>query len=175
MAQFEESGRAYASLRDWFGHSRLNPTQPTALIVIQRSATVPKLSAHLTRCRYECLERRHQGQGFWHRLSFTYSRNTPAPLRLCFWDGNLRSRGSLEQIRCDGRQIGYNLGPGRHHPYLEIQSDIVVAHAVMEGVRPGKRLGFSEESRKIVELCWLEDRNARPRIDFVLSWSNNTT
>ena len=46
----------------------------------------------------------------------------------------------------------------------------------MEGVRPKKPegarrldLGFSDELWRTVELCWLEDRNARPCIGDILS------
>jgi len=67
-----------------------------------------------------------------------------------------------------------------HHPYLEIQSDILVTHAIMEGVRPkkpegqgAKSLGFSDELWGIVELCWLEDRDARPKVEDILSCLNN--
>lgn len=61
-----------------------------------------------------------------------------------------------------------------HHPYLEFQSDILAVHAIIEGVRPNKpeevkRLGFSEELWRTVELCWLEDRNARPVVEDILS------
>jgi len=48
----------------------------------------------------------------------------------------------------------------------------------MEGVRPkkpkgAKQLGFSDELWRIVELCWLEDRNARPGVEDVLSCLND--
>ena len=44
----------------------------------------------------------------------------------------------------------------------------------MEGVRPmkpeeGKWLGFTDELWKTVEQCWLEDRDARPSAEDVLS------
>ena len=44
----------------------------------------------------------------------------------------------------------------------------------MEGVRPNKpeaakRLGFSDGLWWIVELCWLEDRDARPCAEDILS------
>ena len=47
-------------------------------------------------------------------------------------------------------------------------------NAITEGVRPekpeeAKRLGFSNELWVTVERCWLEDRNARPSIDVILS------
>ena len=43
-----------------------------------------------------------------------------------------------------------------------------------EGIRPEKpegaqRLGFSNELWRTVELCWLEDRNARPSVEDILS------
>ena len=65
-----------------------------------------------------------------------------------------------------------------HHPYIEIQSDILVVNAIMEGVRPEEpegmgRLGFSSELWRIVELCWLEDRDARPCVEDVLSCLND--
>jgi len=65
-----------------------------------------------------------------------------------------------------------------HHPYAEFQSDIPAVNAIMEGVRPmkpegAKRLGFSDELWKTVELCWLEDRNARPGVEDILSCLND--
>ena len=65
-----------------------------------------------------------------------------------------------------------------HHPYLEIPSDILTVNAIMEGVRPkkpeaAKRLGFSDEIWRVVELCWLEDRNARPGVEEILSCLND--
>ena len=67
-----------------------------------------------------------------------------------------------------------------HHPFLEIQSDILVVNAIMEGVRPqelegAERLGFSNELWRIAELCWLEDRNARPCVEDVISCLNDAT
>lgn len=61
-----------------------------------------------------------------------------------------------------------------HHPYLEISSDILAVNAIMEGDRPEKperarHLGFSDELWRTVELCWLEDRDARPGIEDILS------
>jgi len=61
-----------------------------------------------------------------------------------------------------------------HHPYLEIPSDILAVYAIMEGVQPkkpeaAKQLGFSDELWGMVELCWLEDRDARPRAEDILS------
>ena len=48
----------------------------------------------------------------------------------------------------------------------------------MEGVRPrkpeaAKRLGFSDELWRIVEKCWLEDRNARPGVEDIFSCLND--
>jgi len=53
----------------------------------------------------------------------------------------------------------------------------LAVHAITEGVRPkkpeaAKRLGFSDELWKIVELCWLEDRNARPGVKEIHSCLN---
>jgi len=44
----------------------------------------------------------------------------------------------------------------------------------MEGIRPikperAKRLGFSDELWRTVEMCWLEERNARPGVGDILS------
>ena len=39
-----------------------------------------------------------------------------------------------------------------------------------EGAR---RLGFNDELWRTVELCWLEDRNARPGVEDVLSCLND--
>jgi len=36
-----------------------------------------------------------------------------------------------------------------------------------------KRLGFSDELWRTVELCWLEDRNARPGVEDILSSLND--
>jgi len=52
--------------------------------------------------------------------------------------------------------------------------------AIMDGVRPrkpqdAKQLGFSDELWIIVEQCWLEDRDARPGIESILSYLNNAT
>jgi len=67
-----------------------------------------------------------------------------------------------------------------HHPYLELPSDIIAVHAIVEGVRPmkpegAKRLGFSDELWRMVEICWLEDRDARPDVGNVLSCLNDAT
>ena len=67
-----------------------------------------------------------------------------------------------------------------HRPYVEIESDILVINAITEGDRPKKpdgatRLGFNDELWRIIELCWLEDRNARPRIEDILSCLNDAT
>ena len=64
-----------------------------------------------------------------------------------------------------------------HHPYAEFQSDILAVNAIVEGVRPkkpegAKRLGFSDQLWRTVELCWLEDRNARPDANYILSRLN---
>jgi len=61
-----------------------------------------------------------------------------------------------------------------HHPFIEIQSDIVAVNEIMEGVRPkkpeeAKRLGFSDELWGSVERSWLEDRNARPGVEDIIS------
>ena len=65
-----------------------------------------------------------------------------------------------------------------HHPYVETQSDILVVNAIMEGVRPRKPeeaacLGFSDDLWKIVEKSWLEDHNARPSVEDILSCLND--
>jgi len=67
-----------------------------------------------------------------------------------------------------------------HHPYVEIQSDILVMNMVMDGTRPEKpqdaaRLGFNDELWNIVKLCWSEDRNVRPRIDGIASCLDDAT
>ena len=38
-----------------------------------------------------------------------------------------------------------------------------------------ERLGFDDELWGAVELCWLEDRNARPSAAYILSFLNDTT
>ncbi|KAF9649121.1 kinase-like protein [Thelephora ganbajun] len=60
-----------------------------------------------------------------------------------------------------------------HHPYVEIQSDILVIDAVLEGIRPEEpegatRLGFTKKLWMILESCWLEDRSARPSVEGIL-------
>ena len=67
-----------------------------------------------------------------------------------------------------------------HYPYIEIQSDAMVIHTITGGIRPekpegAKRLGLSDELWRTVELCWREDRNARPRIEDILSSLNDAT
>jgi len=54
----------------------------------------------------------------------------------------------------------------------------MAVNAIMEGVRPNKpegakQLGFSDDMWRTVEQCWLEDRNARPRVDEILSSLND--
>jgi len=59
-----------------------------------------------------------------------------------------------------------------HHPHVEIESDIMVMNAIIEGDRPkypGSHLGFSPELWEVTERCWLEDRNRRPSIEDILS------
>ena len=53
----------------------------------------------------------------------------------------------------------------------------MAVNAIVEGVRPrkpegAKRLGFSEELWRMVELCWLEDRDERPGIEDIVSCLN---
>jgi len=53
-------------------------------------------------------------------------------------------------------------------------------NAIMGGTRPEKpegaaRLGFNDELWKIIELCWLENRNARPGVEGILSCLNGAT
>jgi hypothetical protein len=57
---------------------------------------------------------------------------------------------------------------------------MMVVNQIMEGVRPkkpeeAKRLGFSNKLWKMVELCWQEDRNARPVVEEILSALNEAT
>jgi hypothetical protein len=54
----------------------------------------------------------------------------------------------------------------------------VVIRSISGGIRPekpegAKRLGFSEELWRTVELCWQEDRNARPTVEDILSSLND--
>ena len=54
----------------------------------------------------------------------------------------------------------------------------MAVNAIMEGVRPNKPmaakwLGFSDELWTTVEQCWLEDRDARPGAEDILSSLNN--
>ena len=50
----------------------------------------------------------------------------------------------------------------------------MAVNAIMEGVRPNKpegekQLGFSDKLWRTIEQCWLEDRDARPRVEKILS------
>ena len=50
----------------------------------------------------------------------------------------------------------------------------MVVRMITGGIRPEKPegarlLGFSDELWKTVELCWLEDRNARPSVEDIHS------
>jgi len=63
---------------------------------------------------------------------------------------------------------------------VEFQSDVLVINAITEGNRPKKPerlalLGFSDELWRTVELCWSEDRNARPGIEYIRSSLNEAT
>jgi hypothetical protein len=54
----------------------------------------------------------------------------------------------------------------------------VVIRSITGGIRPekpegAKRLGFSDELWRTVELCWREDRNARPTVEDILSSLND--
>jgi hypothetical protein len=54
----------------------------------------------------------------------------------------------------------------------------MVVNEIMEGVRPrkpegAKHLGFSDELWRTVELCWLQDRNARPKVEAILLCLND--
>lgn len=65
-----------------------------------------------------------------------------------------------------------------YHPYVEFQSDILAVNAILEGIRPKKpegaeQLGFGDELWRTVELCWLEDRDARPDANHILSCLNS--
>ena len=67
-----------------------------------------------------------------------------------------------------------------HHPYVMVQSDILVVNAIIEGVRPAQpeeaaRLGFTEGLWRAVEQCWLGDRSARPDVEDILPFLNDAT
>ena len=54
----------------------------------------------------------------------------------------------------------------------------MAVNEILEGVRPkkpegAKQLGFSDELWRTVELCWLEDRNARLGVEDILSCLND--
>ena len=56
----------------------------------------------------------------------------------------------------------------------------MVIRRITGGIRPQKpegarRLGFSDELWRTVELCWLEDRNARPSVEDILSVLSEAT
>jgi hypothetical protein len=56
----------------------------------------------------------------------------------------------------------------------------MVVDEILEGVRPkkpegAKRLGFSDELWRMIELCWLEDRNARSGVEEILSSLKDAT
>jgi len=53
-------------------------------------------------------------------------------------------------------------------------------NAIVEGDRPkkpegAKSLGFNDELWSAVELCWLEDRDARPGVEDILACLNNNS
>jgi len=53
----------------------------------------------------------------------------------------------------------------------------MAVNAILEGVRPkkpegAKWLGFNDELWRVVELCWLEDREGRPGVGDILSCLN---
>ena len=61
-----------------------------------------------------------------------------------------------------------------HYPYVELPLDTSVIRAITGGTRPekpeeAKHLGFSDELWRTVELCWMEDRDARPVVQDILS------
>jgi len=98
---------------------------------------------------------------------------------LCSRDGHLRSRCPRERIHhCEQfADVKVQVLCG-HYPYREIPMDILAVHAITEGVRPNKpevakELGFNDELWNTVELCWLEDRNARPGVGDILSCLND--
>ena len=98
---------------------------------------------------------------------------------LCSRDGHLRSRYQRERIHCGERftDVKTQVLCGRY-PYREIPTDILAVHAITEGFRPNKpeaakELGFNDELWNTVELCWLEDRNARPGVGDILSCLND--
>jgi hypothetical protein len=67
-----------------------------------------------------------------------------------------------------------------HHPYVEIQSPFMLIRLITGGIRPekpggAKHLGFSDELWRTVELCWLEDRDARPVVQHILSSLKDAT
>jgi hypothetical protein len=56
----------------------------------------------------------------------------------------------------------------------------MIIRRITGGIRPEKpegarRLGFSDDLWRTVELCWLEDRNARPSVGDILSSLNEAT
>jgi hypothetical protein len=53
----------------------------------------------------------------------------------------------------------------------------MIVRMITGGIRPekpegAKRLGFSDELWRAVELCWMEDRNARPSVEDIHSALN---
>jgi len=65
-----------------------------------------------------------------------------------------------------------------HYPYVELRTNPRIMGAITEGLRPEKpegatSLGFSDELWRTVELCWLEDRNARPSVANILPCLND--
>lgn len=57
-----------------------------------------------------------------------------------------------------------------HHPYPEFQPDVLAVPAEPKGT---KRLGLIGKLRRIVEICWLEDRNIQPNVGDVLFCPND--
>lgn len=64
-----------------------------------------------------------------------------------------------------------------HYPYEEIQNNILLVNAIVEGDRPMKpegaaRLGFNNELWTLIELCWREARAQRPRVEEIITCLN---
>jgi serine/threonine protein kinase len=65
-------------------------------------------------------------------------------------------------------------------PFYEIEPGFLVMDAVLGGRRPKKpegaaRLGFKDELWTIVEQCWRENLDERPRVEEILSCLNDAT
>ena len=76
-------------------------------------------------------------------------------------------------------QTNYVQVLSEHSPYHGSTEEFAVCE-ILEGKRPKKpkmaaRRGFTKKLWKVLEQCWVEDRNQRPALEVVLSALNDAT